>query len=247
MSPQIDTSVLDTSNVITETLAVVSPDGGYSLDFLGPTENRGQIVLMPPPPAQMPMDTSRIGLVNAFYNFFFPAHPFVLPRSEMLNALQKNNLHHLELALQYIGSYYVVGSNTLSLQSSLQMALGNSVGVKDAYYVQAMMLLAMGLHMADHGDEINIMYSAIDCALGLGMHRNRFPSENGGVGTILEESFRRTWWELFVWDGIFCGVNQNYKLQLANIPLEMALPVEDSDYLAGVSRTSNKLAHFRVC
>jgi len=235
MSPQIDTSVLDTSNIITETLAI-SPDGRYSLDFLGATENRGQIVLMPPPPAQLTLDASRIGLINACYTWFFPAHPFLLPRHAMLELLQKQNLNYLDLALQFIGSFYVVGANTYIIQTSLRNALRNCVGAKDAYYVQALMLFAIGLHMADQSDDsVVAMYSAIQYALGLGMHRRNYPAETGGVGTVIEECLRRTWWELYVWDGIFCGVNQTYKLQLAEVSLEMALPIDDSDYLCGVS------------
>lgn len=192
---------------------------------------------MPPPPAQMPLDTSRNGLINALYTFFFPAHPFLLPRNIMLELLgRRTDLQHLDIALQYVGSFYVVDGDAFNLRNNVEMTLRTCVGAKDAYYVQAMMLFAMGLHMADQlVDSCTVMYSAIQCALGLGMYRRVYSTDNGGAGTIMEECLRRTWWELFVWDGIFCGVNPGYNLQLANVSQEVALPIDDEDYTNGVS------------
>ncbi|KAF2666834.1 hypothetical protein BT63DRAFT_457791 [Microthyrium microscopicum] len=233
LSPQIDTSVLDTSNVTTETLAM-SPDGRFSLDFIGPTQSHGQIVLQPPPPAQLLMDTTSHGLVNAFYTFFYAAHPFVLPRSQLLDLLRSQDKGHLELALQFIGSFYVVGANSEELRYALQHSLSRVNVSKDAFYVQSMLLLAIGLHMADHEPEsANVMYAAIDVALNIGMNRRHFGTTNGGVGTLLEECLRRTWWEVYVCDGMFAGVNPVYNLRLKEVSTDVPLPIEDNEYFQG--------------
>jgi hypothetical protein len=176
--------------------------------------------------------------MSAFYVFFFPAHPFLLPRGPMLEMLQKTRNVHLELAIQYIGSFYVPVAPTEAYQASLQQMLTQPNYPKDGTLVQSLLLLALGLHIADKRDDsATIMYSALNMAVELGMNQRSYATNNGGTGTILEESWRRTWWELYVVDGMFAGVNPEYTQQLQSVATNIPLPVEEADYANGVSST----------
>ena len=102
--------------------------------------------------------------------------------------------------------------------------------------MQAALLYAVGLHMAGREPEsAPAMYAAIHAALELGMNRRAFAAAHGGAGTVMEECLRRTWWEIFVLDGMFSGVNLEYKIQLSDVPTDIPLPVEEPDYVNGVS------------
>jgi hypothetical protein len=196
-------------------------------------------VLGLPPTPQLLLDTSSNGLINAFYMFFFPAHPFVLPRVQMLEMFGKSRFPELQLAIKYIGSFYVFGSPQEICEQALNQALAAYSGPKDAMFVQAMVLYAIGLHMAAREPEsAPVMYSAIRTALELGMNLRSYSMTNGGIGTIMEECLRRTWWEIFVLDGMFSGVNLDYSIQLTNVTSDIPLPVEESDYVNGVSAVS---------
>jgi hypothetical protein len=210
-------------------------EGRYPLDFLNQVENRGQLVIMPPLSQQLPVDTSSAGLTNAFYAYFFPSHPFLLPRNQMLELLHTTELGHLELAIQYIGSFYVTAAPTRAYQEALQQYLMRNNPPKDGTLVQAMLLLAVGLHISDQEDEsTTVMYSALELALDLGMNQRSYVTSNGRNNSLFEESWRRTWWELFVIDGLFSGVNAKYKMQLQKVDTNMPLPCEEVDYIRGV-------------
>jgi hypothetical protein len=235
MSPTLDSSLLETTGLNSETIS--SPNAGFSLELLMPAESRGQLIIAPPPAAQLPVDTSPSGLFNAFYSFFFAAHPFVLPAKQMLELLRKLPLNHLHLALQYIGAFYVVGADTNACEGNLRHLLATYGGPKDHFFVQTLILYSVGLHMSDKEEEsTQALYHAIQLARDLKMNEPIYAGSNGGVNTLLEECLRRTWWELWVLDGMMTGVNHTYTLQLGQVDVsKLPLPVEESVYNRGVS------------
>jgi hypothetical protein len=239
LSPTLDTSILQSTGLNSESVQMSSPTGGFNLELLMPVENSGPLILAPPAPAMLPMDTSTQGLINAFYTYFFPGHPFVLPYTQMQEMLRKVPMNHLQLALQYIGSFYVVGAEKNIFEASLRHIFTNFTGPKDHYYVQALVLMSVGLHMADKEHESSeVMYSAIAAAKAIDMDLRYYATANGGVNTILEECLRRTWWEIWVLDGMMTGVNPEYAMQLGQAEvMDMPLPNEETDYFHGVSVT----------
>jgi hypothetical protein len=78
---------------------------------------------------------------------------------------------------------------------------------------------------------------AVDMALELGMNRQEFSVNNGEGCNVLEESWRRTWWELYVIDGLLAAIHQRNTFRLYNIPTDVPLPCEEVDYfITGVSK-----------
>jgi Fungal specific transcription factor domain len=232
------------SGIETETLARTPGSGSFPLEFLRPaatTEASGaaaSLALSLPPAPQLPSDATAAGRVDAFYRFFFPAHPFLLPRAHLLDALAARRTRPLlRLAVEYVGCFYVLGAPREACEAALARALEHDPPAsRDAAYVQAMVLYAVGLHMAGREPEsAPVMYAAIRAALELGMNRRAFAAAQVGAGSVVEESLRRTWWEIFVLDGMFSGVNLEYRIQLSDVPTDIPLPIEETDYVNGVS------------
>jgi Fungal specific transcription factor domain len=232
---------LDPVSLGSETLAVAPAVSKYPvpLDFLRPVEtSRGNLTLYPPPVAHLPVDASPGGLVSAYYGFFHPAHPFLLPQLQMVEYLKDPKHRHLELAMLYIGSFYTVTTGPAVYEQSLASMLHQAyvTNNKSASVVQAMLLYAIGLHMNNkEEDSTRVLCDAIGLAFEIGLHLPSYSALLGVVGTTLEESYRRTFWELYVVDGLFAGVNAAHSLQLNRHDVtDYLLPMEDTDYYSGV-------------
>jgi hypothetical protein len=174
--------------------------------------------------------------LEAFFHFFSQAHPFVLPKLYLTQMLRIKPLSHLEAAMRYIGSHYIKSAPTeLIAQEAIQL-LSCPEYARDGFTVQAMLLLVIGLDGNTEFDKANDMLKqAEDLALEIGMNHRAFAVLNGEGLAVLEESWRRTWWELYVIDGMIAGVHQSTSFRLNEIPIEVLLPCEEQEYVSGVS------------
>lgn len=173
---------------------------------------------------------------SAFFTYFATAHPFLLPRQYLLDLLRNKRLPHLELAVQYIGSCYLTQVSTQSLEDALSHALLHQNLSRDGFMVQALLLYAIGLKSTDKcsmADEV--LNQAIDIALAIGMNDREFSISNGSGSRVMEESWRRTWWEVYVVDGFFAGVSNRTSFRLWGVLADVPLPCEEAEYASGVS------------
>lgn len=196
---------------------------------------------------QLPiLDNTRDGLIAGYFVYFHPCHPFLLPYEQTLELLQRSPLRHLELAIQYMASFYIKTANASECRDALRRYVLQDTSPKDGTFVQALLLLSIGLHIEnDDEDSASVLGSAVALALDLGMNHRDFAHIHGENNTLFEESWRRTWWELFVIDGIMGGVNQKYNLQLMMVDMNVSLPCEEIDYAPGVSWSFPLLDHVR--
>ncbi|QDS70757.1 hypothetical protein FKW77_003615 [Venturia effusa] len=186
------------------------------------------------PPSPPVTDTRDSGLFAAYYEFFHPAHPFLLPKPQMLELLSSGRFPHLSLAIQYIGSLYMPPSRRRTQEDELGSTLADADISRDGILVQAMLLYSIGLHMCDREEQsAQVMHATVSLALELGMDKRDFAIQNGSNSAIMEESFRRTWWEVFVLDGLNAGVNPKYNLMLLGHESSIDLPCEECDYAIG--------------
>jgi hypothetical protein len=172
--------------------------------------------------------------VDAFFRFFNAAHPFLLPRDYLSKLLSTRNLQHLVSAMQFIGSYYIPNASTEAFKVVAKTALFEQHPPSDGFSVQAMLLYAMGLHIGtDFQAADQTMELVVKMALDLGMNRNSFAISNGEGSRVMEESWRRTWWELYVTDGIFASIRES-GFQFLKLMVDVPLPCEEIEYLTGV-------------
>lgn len=107
---------------------------------------------------------------------------------------------------------------------------------RDAFLVQAMMLLVIGLDGAgQYNKGKDLLKDAKELAIEIGLNTRPFAVLYGQGVAVLEESWRRTWWELYILDGMFSGVHRVTDFTLFDLPADVALPCEESQYTTGVS------------
>ena len=180
--------------------------------------------------------SNSVNSVMTFYAYYHSAHPFLPPREKLQKILRERRLPHLELVIQFISSCYNPKVPTGWFQEAADRLLMQGDPPKNGYTVQALLLFALATHASSNPEGgLHIMATAVDLALELGMNHREFAINNGEDDPVLEESWRRTWWELFVVDGMFAAVTQKTTFRLNSIHSDVPLPCEEAEYLLGVS------------
>jgi len=177
----------------------------------------------------------RDSYLESFYRNFYATHPFILPKGPLIVLAQETPLEPLFAAMRWVGSLYIEKDTSPGLfREAFRLIDGNTV--KDGFLVQARLLLAIGLdgnHRLEKAKKL--MAEARDISIQIEMNSQSFATTNGQGSPIIEESWRRTWWELYVVDGLMSGVHQKDIFNLYDVPSNVALPCEEHQYLTGVS------------
>lgn len=188
----------------------------------------------PPPP------TSSVGerCLDAYYHYFFSAHPNVLPKEHLLRFIKDHpgRLDHLVAAMRYIGSLFLdVGpARAMYFDEAIRLAYLPTCP-KDGFLVQTLLMLIVALDGSCNQERARQLLG--DCeriAVEIGLNTRHFATEHGHGNRVLEESWRRTWWDLFVVDGMVAGVHRMTNFLLFDVPADVALPCEEHEYISGV-------------
>jgi hypothetical protein len=81
------------------------------------------------------------------------------------------------------------------------------------------------------------MDAAVKLALDLKMFRKEFAAEHGAQDPVIAESWRRTWWMVFVVDAYYTGTLGTMNFQVIDVEATTELPCEEAEYESGVSST----------
>lgn len=174
--------------------------------------------------------------IEGFFHFFHGSHPFLLPRRQALQMLRTRPISHLETAMCYIGSQYVSTESTGRFEFELETLTSRLDVSNDGFLVQSLLLFAIGLDgNNDQKRASSVLVRAQNLALRLGMHQLEYAKLNSGGSSVVEESWRRTWWELYIVDGIIAGLHQSSIFHLYGIASTVPLPCEEEDFKSGVS------------
>jgi len=151
----------------------------------------------------------------------------------------------LEAAMRYVGSFYVEKAPTTALGLEAERSIYHMDHAKDPFTVQAMLIVVIGLDGYTYQEKaLQILIDAQNLALELGMNNREFAYMNGNGSEVLAESWRRTWWELFVVDGMIAGVHQRSTFRLNEIASDVLLPCEEKDYASGLIPPSHSIQDF---
>jgi len=174
--------------------------------------------------------------LEAFFQYFHDSHPFLPPRRLVLQMLRTRTMNHLETAMCYVGSQYVPAASAVAFALEFESLISGADVSNDGSVVQAMLLFAIGLDgNNDQKRALEILHRAQTLALQLGMHQHEYAVVNGAGSSVLEESWRRTWWELYIVDGIIAGLHQKSTFHLQDMVSSVPLPCEEKEYASGVS------------
>ncbi|KFY03007.1 hypothetical protein V490_00349 [Pseudogymnoascus sp. VKM F-3557] len=145
----------------------------------------------------------------------------------------------------YVASQYVSTSLTATFALELETLLASADIPNDGFLVQALLLFVIGL---DGNNEqlraLEVLTRAQKVAIQLGMHQHDFAILNGGGLPVLEESWRRTWWELYIVNGIIAGLHQISTFHLFEIEANVSLPCEEDVFRSGLISTLHTIDDF---
>lgn len=199
-----------------------------------------QLALGPNSSGSYSMNSGISSTTGAFYHYFYSSHPFLLPHHRQVEILKQRRIPHLELAIQYIGSCFVQTAPTEMYKETLKRMLSQQNLPKDAFLVQTLLLFAIGLHANNDPEKAGqTLDRAITLALEIGLNRADFAMMHGANDRILEECLRRTWWSLYVINGLFAGVNPRIPFRLRDVATDVFLPCEELEFFSGVSLFTN--------
>ena len=191
------------------------------------------------PQTQPPVASLSERCFEAFYHHFHAGHPFVLPKPYFLRLLKEGATPSLEVvlaAMRYIGSLYLDcgPAKATYLDEAIRLCYLPSTA-KDGYLIQALLLIIVGLDGSCQQEKARELLA--DCerfAIEIDLNKREFASMHGHGNPTLEESWRRTWWDLYVCDGMIAGVHRVTNFLLFDIQADVGLPCEEHQYLSGV-------------
>ncbi|KAF2264379.1 hypothetical protein CC78DRAFT_533238 [Lojkania enalia] len=178
-------------------------------------------------------------LLTQYYIHFHIAHPCVLPRwaLRLRDPASAHICGPLLPVLLFIGSIFTHSVPSTPLAEAAERAINSTrprLGPPSPFYVQALTLYAIAIYWCDdleRGREL--LDEAIRGALDLGMHKAEFASRHGQGDLVLEESWRRTWWLLYITDAHIAGSTHSFPTKTGAIKISTELPCEEQYYESG--------------
>ncbi|KAK9851097.1 hypothetical protein MYU51_011335 [Penicillium brevicompactum] len=170
-------------------------------------------------------------LLDIYYNYFHDAHP-ILPPHQLLN--RSFFPAYLEQVMKFIGAHFTPAASSATYRQTVVTMVQDQMPAVEK--VQALLLLAIVLHSDNERAEAGVcLAAAVDTAFELGMHQGPFAVIASNGDPIRAESIRRTWWELFIIEGMLTalGVQRDYRTNM--VPLEVGLPCEERIYQEGLA------------
>lgn len=181
-------------------------------------------------------------LVKLYYKHFHKCHPCVLPQHNLQqyyeNTPEQESLALLIAVMRLIGSLYSCPDLTPQLQEKVIEGLQAAQQLApDPFLVQSHLLYSIALYWgAEKVKAREEIDSAIQIALNLGMNRRQFASEHGRGDPVLQESFRRIWWQLYCIDAYYAAIKRLPTFPLCEVDSDTELPCEEDEYELGVSQ-----------
>ncbi|KKY22997.1 putative c6 zinc finger domain-containing protein [Phaeomoniella chlamydospora] len=101
-----------------------------------------------------------------------------------------------------------------------------------AFKVQALLLLAMDAYISlENSRGCEIQRQAIEIAKGIGMHRRDYSYLVGQHGPIVQESWRRTWWDCYTLAALTSAIHGTNLVELVSLEdIDVPLPGPCDDY-----------------
>ncbi|PLB44448.1 hypothetical protein P170DRAFT_440730 [Aspergillus steynii IBT 23096] len=169
-------------------------------------------------------------LIDIYYTFFHPSHPILPP----LRLFQKSYIPpFLQHVIKFVGSHFTQATSSEPYRPTVKTTVMEQDGTVEK--LQALVILAIVLHSRnERGEAGECLAMAVDLAFELGLHTESYAARMGEGDPVREESLRRTWWELFIIEGMLTalGVQQTFRTSL--VPPEVPLPCEERIYQDGL-------------
>ncbi|KAK6820594.1 hypothetical protein PG987_014994 [Apiospora arundinis] len=170
--------------------------------------------------------------LDAYYNCFHVAHPFILPKRYLMKEAMVNSgsTQFLLTVINYIGALYASEIRSDELRDAAYAAACAPLPITPQS-VQGLLIMSLAALGNDaltyYGGWLN---RANTMAQNLGMHKKLFAATT--PDPVIAESYRRTYWGLY-WLNV-CRNNFFEKQCLGDLQGDVDLPCEEWEYESGV-------------
>ena len=207
------------------------------LSLNGGTDTTG-IFLQAASPAH-PSNIENDPLINSYYKNFHICHPFILPRKFLTRLYQdphrQRGFAPLIAVLRFVGNIYSTREWSIPRKECIERSISQA-SPSDPIVVQCRLLYSMALFWYDYKTDAKLqMDMATKLAIDLQMFRCEFAAARGADDLVLRESWRRTWWMLYIVDAYYAGTLGTMNLRVLKIDTTAELPCDEWDYESGVS------------
>ncbi|OAP65227.1 hypothetical protein AYL99_01199 [Fonsecaea erecta] len=190
-------------------------------------------------------------LIHLYYRHFHKFHPLAVPLAHLERLLiagtTKLDFHPLLALMRYIGSLYSrsVNSNELKAIAADAILEQLSQTPPSPVMAQCYLLQSISLHWCDERERAqDSMDTAIRIALRLSMNQADFALTHGEGDPVIEESWRRTWWQIYIIDAHYAAIRHAMTFPTSDVDTTMELPCEEEQYESGIIPTPRTLAEF---
>lgn len=184
-------------------------------------------------------DIEKDHLVKSYYRNFHRFHPFLLPRKSFIR-IHKDVTNQVDFTpliavMRLVGHVYATKELSAQLKEHAEACILQTPNTNPVV-VQCRLLYSIVLfwhnHKADADREIR---TAVEIAVDLDMFRREFASDHGAGDPVLTESWRRTWWMLYIVDAYYAGTLGTMNFAIVDIDATVDLPCEEREYESEVS------------
>ncbi|RMY53876.1 hypothetical protein D0863_13811 [Hortaea werneckii] len=170
-------------------------------------------------------------LVHLYYTHFHATAPILVPRRRYATQAYPA---HLKAVVHFIGSHYTPAFDSNLLHDAVEVLL--SPPQEPALHTtQALLLLSIAQHArAYHVNALATLSRATEMAIELKLHLRDAPVRYGGLDPLLQESVKRTWWEVYCIEGYLAAVHRQPSFRCNSVLLEALLPCEENAYRDGL-------------
>lgn len=218
----------------TASLREISPSGNDTVGertSLDVHKTQGAAAAPPVSSSLMLSNVDRERLINLFYIRFYAAHPLLVPRAFYND---QRYPQYLDLVVCFIGYHYERPIPTAAALRDAVSSAMSSPHEQTVHRVQALILYAIILHARHQTKEAEHFIScAAKIAIDLGMNRPAFARESAALDPVIEESIRRTWWELYTVDVYVAALHRRLNFDTNTTKIHPHLPCSQSAYEAG--------------
>ncbi|CAG2009097.1 unnamed protein product [Fusarium graminearum] len=177
-------------------------------------------------------------LILSYYKNFHVFHPFALPLPQLIKLCEGPSASSFDFTalttvMRLIGNLYDAQEWSISLQNEAESRI-SKLPSSDPVQVQCRLLYSIALFWSSYttkaSEEKDI---ATNVALELGMHKGEFASACGAENAVLMESWRRTWWMLYIVDAYYAGTLGTMNFKTFHVEATVSLPCEEEEYESG--------------
>ncbi|KAJ3499834.1 hypothetical protein NLG97_g15 [Lecanicillium saksenae] len=189
--------------------------------------------------------------VRVYFKCFHRYHPCILPASRLRRYFNNPSFHQQLLptmaVVRLIGSIYARSSRSEVLLEEAESAIAKGLEgtPRSPFLAQALLLYSVSTYWS-HDDAKSRQYMdlALDTALQIGMNYRSFAIDNAPDDTVLQECFRRTWWQIYVIDAAYASIKRSASFRAAGVISDVDLPCGEDDYDRGIIPKPSTMAEF---